>query len=101
MPHEEWGRTDLATTSVAGDSSYTAFEQRIDHLKGPASGGTAGGRNDTYYLNDSTVDDDNALDQIDMLTGSSGEDWFIWTKGEDKVNGMSSTEGAEDLDTIS
>jgi Ca2+-binding RTX toxin-like protein len=99
--YEEWSRTDLTTQSIPGDASYTAFEQRIDHLRGPAALGTAGGHNGIYFLNDATVNDDNDYDQIDLLTGSSGEDWFLWTKGEDKVNGMSSAEGAEDLDTIS
>ena len=47
------------------------------------------------------MDDDDDYDQIDMLTGSSGDDWFLWTKGEDKVNGISAAEGLEDLDTIS
>ena len=41
--------------------------------------------------------DDSAGDQIDMLTGSGGDDWFIYRVGEDKVNGMSGTEALKDL----
>jgi Ca2+-binding RTX toxin-like protein len=93
---KEWARTDLVTTSKAGDSSYTSYEQRIDHLGGVF----AGGQNGSYVLNNSTIQDDDALDAIDVLHGGSGDDWFLWTKGEDKVTGMSSAEAATDVDNI-
>jgi hypothetical protein len=34
------------------------------------------------------VMDDYSIDQIDMLQGSSGNDWFIFKTGEDKVVGQ-------------
>jgi hypothetical protein len=46
------------------------------------------------------VDDDLAVDTIgyqDVLTGASGEDWFIYKAGEDKISSMTSTEATEDL----
>jgi VCBS repeat-containing protein len=95
--HKEWARTDLVTTSKVGDSSYTSYEQRIDHLEGVFAGAYNGG----YVLTNATVQDDDALDAIDVLHGGAGDDWFLWTKGEDKVTGMSSSEAATDVDNIS
>ena len=57
----------------------------------------AGRLNDSFFLNDDTVADDLAADQVDMLTGNAGDDWFIYRAGEDKVNGMSGTEAQQDL----
>jgi VCBS repeat-containing protein len=94
--HKEWARTDLVTTSKPGDSSYNAYEQRIDHL----TGAFAGGHNGAYVLTNVTVQDDNALDAIDVLHGGAGDDWFLWSKGEDKVTGMSKEENVTDLDSI-
>lgn len=36
-----------------------------------------------------SVLDDNSADQIDILQGSSGNDWFIYENGEDRVVGQS------------
>jgi Ca2+-binding RTX toxin-like protein len=54
----EWGRTDI---------SYSA---RIADLMGT----TTGGLNGTYYLNPSTVHDNNL---VDVLYGAAGMDWFF------------------------
>jgi hypothetical protein len=32
-----------------------------------------------------------------MLLGGSGNDWFIYKLSEDKVSGMSSAEGEQDM----
>ena len=36
-----------------------------------------------------SVLNDNSVDQIDILQGSSGNDWFIYENGEDRVVGQS------------
>jgi hypothetical protein len=79
--YDEWNRNDVN------------FQGRVDHLESTQ----VDGENDIYSLNDETIYDDLATDQIDMLTGSSGLDWYIYKAGEDKATGMSSTEADEDL----
>lgn len=54
----EWGRTDLT------------YQQRINQLTGAAGGGLNG----SYDLNDTTVHDDAAIDQ---LQGNGGTDWWF------------------------
>jgi uncharacterized delta-60 repeat protein len=90
----EWTRTDAS------------FATRVSHLKGPAAGGSAGGLNGAYYLNDMTAHDDGA---IDVLTGGVGNDWFLFNKDgdgdptkKDKVTDMSTLEGtaAVDIDEV-
>jgi Ca2+-binding RTX toxin-like protein len=79
-------------------TSGRTFRQRVDNLR--AGSGTSTRLNGSFYLNDSTVDDDAAPDLIgsqDVLTGASGEDWFIYKAGEDKVTTMTSLEATEDL----
>jgi len=59
----EWGRTDIG------------IDARISHLTG-----TAGGRNGSYKLTNSTVHCDSHPLVFDILTGStgtSGSNWFI------------------------
>ena len=56
--------------------------------------------NGTSYLNSTTLRDDTSIDQIDMLDGSSGNDWFIFQGGEDKVVGESSLEDQYDTSTL-
>jgi uncharacterized delta-60 repeat protein len=90
---KEWKRTDLA------------YIDRVHHLEGTTAvggttSGTRGGYNDVaggFWLNDSTIaDDSGAVDQIDILTGSSGEDWYVYGKG-DKLTGMDTTESQNAL----
>jgi Ca2+-binding RTX toxin-like protein len=71
-------------------NSARSFEQRVASLRG---GG--GGLNGTYFLNDTTVADDTAS-SCDILTGSSGRDWYVYRFGEDRVIGLSSTEAIYD-----
>jgi Ca2+-binding RTX toxin-like protein len=74
----EWGRTD---------ADYTT---RINHLNGSAGGGLNSG----YFLNNSTVHDDAAVDQ---LYGEAGSDWFFYTAGganKDKLNDLVTGEAA-------
>ena len=66
----EWARTD---------ADYTT---RVGHLFGSAGGGLNGGN----FLNNSTVHDDAAIDQ---LYGEAGSDWFFYTangSNKDKLN---------------
>ena len=39
------------------------------------------------------------LDQIDILTGSAGDDWFLFNSNEDKATGVSKTESPENINT--
>ncbi len=85
---DEWTRTDADYTS------------RVNHLKGIQ----AGGHNGPFLLNDLTVQDD-AYE--DVLTGSSGQDWFLFNQDgdggvKDKVTDMSTFEAmfAQDIDFI-
>jgi VCBS repeat-containing protein len=66
----EWARTD---------ADYTT---RVNHLNGSAGGGLNGG----YFLNNATVHDDVALDQ---LYGEAGGDWFFYAalgSNKDRLN---------------
>ena len=82
----EWIRTDLD------------FATRVGRLNGDLTGGELV----FYWLNASTVKDDNAAD---MLTGNSGQDWFLFNEDgvvKDKATDMSTFESmfAEDIDFI-
>ena len=59
---KEWTRTDAT------------FELRVDHLK------NGGGWNAGHLLTETTVHDDNAED---VLTGSEGNDWFLFNSDGD------------------
>jgi hypothetical protein len=76
---KEWKRTDAS------------FQDRVTHLETAEDDG----ENDFYSLNSSTIYDDASTDQIDVLTGSAGEDWYVYKSGEDKVTGISASESAE------
>jgi hypothetical protein len=80
------------------DTSHT-FRQRVDNIR-DGSGGTATRANGSYFLSESTIHDDASVDSVgtqDVLTGSSGSDWFIYKSGEDKVTSMTRVETFEDL----
>ncbi len=63
----EWERTDLG------------FAARVAQLTGSAAGGSGGGRNEPFYLNDATVHDDAV---IDLLIGGLGDDWVKAGSGD-------------------
>jgi Ca2+-binding RTX toxin-like protein len=63
----EWTRTDLDTN------------ERITHLEG-----TPGGLNGPYSLNAATVIND---EEIDLLQGGGGADWFLIHLGDELVTG--------------
>jgi len=67
-------------------NSNNTFADRVDNLRGPTTQ-DANNYNGTSYLLPE-VRDDNSADDIDMLQGSSGNDWFIYKIGEDKVVGQ-------------
>jgi len=91
---DEWSRTDVDLAT------------RVRRLEGPAGGGSADDKNGAYFLNAQTVQDDGLQD---MLTGSSGSDWFFFNRDgdgdarkKDKATDMSTFEAmfAEDIDFI-
>jgi Ca2+-binding RTX toxin-like protein len=83
---KEWTRTDAD------------FATRVSHLR------TGGGLNAGYLLTDGTVHDDHAAD---VLTGESGNDWFLFNQDgdggvKDKVTDLSKFEAqfATDIDWL-
>jgi autotransporter-associated beta strand protein len=80
-------------------TSSNTIQNRVHHLKGDGLG-TGTPFNGTSFLNSTTLVDDNSLDQIDMLNGSSGNDWYLYEKGEDKVVGESSLEESIDVENL-
>ncbi len=84
---QEWTRLDAS------------FAVRVGHMQ------TGDGLNADYLLTDSTVHDDQTAD---VLTGSDGDDWFLFNKDgdggvKDKVTDMSTYESQyfEDIDWLS
>ena len=67
-------------------NSTNSFADRLANLRS-ASSQTANALNGTSYLLPVVMDDTSA-DEIDMLQGSSGNDWFLYRAGEDKVAGQ-------------
>jgi RHS repeat-associated protein len=67
---EEWSRTDVS------------YQTRINHLQ------NGGGFNDQYLFTSNSILSDATQD---MLTGSSGSDWFLLNK-EDKLSGLAAGE---------
>jgi Ca2+-binding RTX toxin-like protein len=87
---KEWSRTDRS------------YLNRINALKGNALG-----LNGSYALRTDgslqTVFDDGAADEVDILAGMAGEDWFLYNTGadggaRDVVVGSSSSEVGSDID---
>jgi len=83
----EWTRADAT------------FAVRVGHLQ------SGGGLNAGYLLTENTVHDDLA---VDVLTGSSGSDWFLFNRDgdggvKDKATDLSTFEAsyAEDIDWLS
>jgi hypothetical protein len=82
---DEWERSDAS------------FATRVGHLEGTI----AGGLNGSIFLNAMTVHDDGAIDQIDVLVGSAGNDWYIYDLGTgDHANGVSALEAGEAISNI-
>ena len=82
----EWSRTDAD------------FAARVNNLK------NGGGLNESFLLNDFTVHDDGAAD---VLTGSEGQDWFLFNQDgdgsvKDRATDMKTFESlfAQDIDFI-
>jgi hypothetical protein len=67
-------------------NSANSFSDRVNNLRSAATQ-QANANNGASYLLPATRDD-NTADDIDMLQGSSGNDWFIFATGEDKVTGQ-------------
>jgi len=86
---------DAALAAILTEwTSGRDFVTRVANLRGAGTGDRANG---AYFLLTSgpaaTVFDDAAADEVDLLTGTSGEDWFLHNAG-DKVTTMSDTEEA-------
>jgi Ca2+-binding RTX toxin-like protein len=78
----EWVRTDRT------------YSQRVNALT------SGGGFNGSVLINDTTVSDDSIED---ILTGSSGQDWFLFNADgsyKDKITDLSASEFANDIDFI-
>jgi hypothetical protein len=80
-------------------NSSNTFQNRVHNLKNDGLS-TQAGHNGTSYLNSTTLRDDNSIDQIDMLNGSSGNDWYLYQGGEDKIVGESSLENQYDTTVL-
>jgi hypothetical protein len=78
-------------------NSSRNFAQRVDNLRDGS--GTSIRANGMYRLNDGTIMNDLDADQVDILTGSSGEDWYLYNSG-DKATGMSKSESGEAIGSI-
>ena len=71
--HREWAR---------GDRTYTT---RVSALRGTTTGLNGGFvlRTDGAGSLAQTVFDDSASDEVDVLAGTSGQDWFLYNTGAD------------------
>ena len=67
-------------------NSTNSFADRLANLRA-ASSQSGNAHNGMSYLLPVVLDDTSA-DEIDMLQGSSGNDWFLFRTGEDKVVGQ-------------
>jgi len=67
-------------------NSTNSFFDRVSNLRGPATQQPNNNNGTSYLLPE--VRDDNSADDIDMLQGSSGNGWFFYKIGEDKVVGQ-------------
>ena len=76
-------------------ASGRTFAERVNNLRDGT--GPAGRLNGSYFLNDETIEDDTASDSIDLLIGSSGQAWYLYKFGEDRVSGLSGTEWQYDV----
>jgi Ca2+-binding RTX toxin-like protein len=79
-------------------TSAAGYNTRVAHLRGDISSGLNG----SILLNDQTVHDD-AVE--DILTGSSGQDWFLFNQDgdggrRDRITDLSASEFANDIDFI-
>jgi Ca2+-binding RTX toxin-like protein len=71
-----WDADETALLAVMAEwTSAADYQTRIDHLRGT----TLGGLNGSYFLDATTVIDDL---EVDVLSGSSGLDWFFTGVGD-------------------
>ena len=73
-------------------TSSRSFAERVNNLRDGT--GPAGRLNGSYFLNDGTIQADTSAD---ILSGSSGSDWFLYRFGQDLVAGMSASEAQYDV----
>jgi VCBS repeat-containing protein len=86
-----------AWSSIAAESaSGHEYQARVDNLTSGAGDDRANGE---HFLNASssatsgqTVFDDGATDELDLVTGSAGEDWFLLGSANDRVTGNTNGE---------
>ncbi len=74
----------LAAVLAEWDDSSDSYTTRVQNLFGTGSGGLNG----STFLDDPTVINDAAINQ---LFGGSGQDWF-WLEGKDKISGVKTAE---------
>jgi Ca2+-binding RTX toxin-like protein len=76
----DYDAVDLAICNIMDEwtRNDASYNQRVHHLDGSQPGGL----NDAFYLTDETVHDDGVQD---VLTGNSGQDWFLLNLDGDGV----------------
>jgi hypothetical protein len=82
----EAGHEDFWCAVMQEWTSTNSFAHRVANLRRSATQ-HANNHNGTSYLLPE-VRDDNTADDVDMLQGSSGNDWLIYKGNEDKVSGQ-------------
>jgi autotransporter-associated beta strand protein/VCBS repeat-containing protein len=80
-------------------ASSNTFLNRVHNLKNDGIS-TEANHSGGAYLNATTLRDDNSQDQIDILNGSAGNDWYLYEKGEDKIVGESTLEETIDTENL-
>jgi Ca2+-binding RTX toxin-like protein len=98
----DFDSNDAALCSILAEwTSARSYTVRVQNLRDGT--GSTSRLNGSVFLTDSTVHDDGV---VDMLTGSSGQDWFLSNQGgdngaaKDKVTDLHADEFASDLDFI-
>ena len=89
----------LEPIAVSGQLTDTAVQSAVKTASLPDPLTAIPRDGDTVSVGNTTLAW-HAVDTIgyqDVLTGASGEDWFIYKAGEDKVSTMTYTESCEDL----
>ncbi|MBW3542341.1 MAG: PKD domain-containing protein [Planctomycetes bacterium] len=90
-------RETAVSKIMAEWTSDRAYQTRIENLSGVGTGERANG--EVFLKIDDTVRDDEE-DSQDVLTGSSGGDWFFLWSDEDRATDLKDEAFANDLDFI-
>jgi Ca2+-binding RTX toxin-like protein len=94
--YDDWSSAeheDFWSNILSEWTSANSFQDRIDNLRGSATQKN-NAHNGTWWLLPQVVDDV-FNDDIDFLNGSAGDDWLLFSGGEDKVSGK--TEASDNI----